>query len=86
MNMKKQSKKMVGKCLSIFTALLLVLSFMPGTAAVYAQSSGTTLAVAEYTSASGEVAEGSTATNATITERGKPACRWEKSCQPLKVI
>ena len=65
MNMKKQSKKMVGKCLSIFTALLLVLSFMPGTAAVYAQGSGTPLAVAQYTSASGEVAEGSTATNAT---------------------
>lgn len=65
MNTKKQSKKMVGKCLSIFTALLLVLSFMPGTAAVYAQSSGKTLDVAEYTSASGEVAEGSTDTNAT---------------------
>lgn len=65
MNMKKQSKKMVGKCLSIFTALLLVLSFMPGTAAVYAQGSGTPLAVAQYTSASGEVAEGSTDTNAT---------------------
>lgn len=68
MNMKKQSKKMVGKCLSIFTALLLVLSFMPGSAAVYAQSSGTTLAVAQYTKAPGKVAEGSTATNATYRD------------------
>ena len=58
---------MVGKCLSIFTALLLVLSFMPGSAAVYAQSSGTTLAVAQYTKAPGKVAEGSTATNATYS-------------------
>lgn len=81
MNMKKQSKKMVGKCLSIFTALLLVLSFMPGTAAVYAQSSGTTqLAVAQYTSASGEVAAGSTATNATYN--GK----WEAHVPMGKVM
>ena len=78
MNMKKQSKKMVGKCLSIFTALLLVLSFMPGTAAVYAQSSNPTLAVAQYTSASGKVAEGSTATNATYNGTWKASVKMGK--------
>lgn len=78
--MKKQSKKMVGKCLSIFTALLLVLSFMPGTAAVYAQGSGTTLAVAQYTRAPGKVAEGSTATNATYSGT------WEASVPMGKVM